>query len=123
MISIRSNEDIKNNNTGRDKNKKENLNNEFIGFVQDLIDSLKLKFLIFFTASILVMFFEWCVISSFCSVYKNSQIEYFISIIICYLFSNIYAFIYCFIPSSLRYFALKMNSSLLFKIAEIAKLI
>ena len=123
MISIRSNEDFKNNNTDRDKNKKEKLNNEFIGFIQDLIDSLKLKFLIFFIASILVMFFEWCVISSFCSVYKNSQIEYFISIIICYLFSNIYAFIYCFIPSSLRYFALKMNSSLLFKIAEIAKLI
>ena len=103
--------------------KKENLNNEFIGFVQDLLNYLKKSFLIFSVVSIFVLFFEWCLISSFCSVYKNSQIEFFLSVLVCYLFSNIYAFIYCFNPAIFRYYAIKNNSSLLFTVAEITKII
>ena len=102
---------------------RDNLNNEFIDNVQELIDYFQKKFFLFFGISIIVMFFEWCVVSSFCSVYKNSQIEFFASILVGYLFANIYAFIYCFIPTALRYFALKKNSDLLFKIAEVAKII
>ena len=107
----------------KEPNRKEHLNNEFVDCVQELIEYFRKKFIIFFMISIPVMFFEWCIISSFCSVYKNSQIEFFISILVGYLFANIYAFIYCFIPSSLRYFALKNNSSLLFTIAEVTKII
>ena len=102
---------------------KDYLNNEFIGFVQDLIFYLKKKFLIFSICSLFAVFFEWCLVSSFCSVYKNSQIEFFASILVCYLFANLYAFIYCFIPTIFRYYALKMNSALVFKIAEITKII
>ena len=102
---------------------KDYLNNEFIGFVQDLMNYLKKKFLIFSICSLFVVFFEWCLVSSFCSVYKNSEIEFFTSILVCYLFANLYAFIYCFIPTALRYYALKKNSSLLFTIAEVAKII
>ena len=105
------------------KDKKKYLNNEFIYCVQDLIDVFKKKLFIFFGLSILVIFFEWCVVASFCSVYKNSQIEFFLSIIVCYLEANIISFIYCFIPTTFRYFAIKNNSSLIFKIAEIAKII
>ena len=104
-------------------NQRDNLNNEFIDNVQELIDNFTKKFFLFFGISILVMFFEWCVVSSFCSVYKNSQIEFFASVLVGYLFANIYAFIYCFIPTALRYYALKKNSDLLFKIAEVAKII
>jgi hypothetical protein len=102
---------------------RDNLNNEFIDNVQELIDYFQKKVFLFFGISILVMFFEWCVVSSFCSVYKNSQIEFFASVLVGYLFANIYAFVYCFIPTALRYYALKKNSDLLFKIAEVAKII
>ena len=119
---IENEKNIKFNNENKD-DKKENLNNEFIGFVQDLLNYLKKSFLIFSIVSIFVLFFEWCLVSSFCSVYKNSQIEFFISVLVCYLFSNIYAFIYCFIPAIFRYFAVKNNSSLLFIVAEITKVI
>ena len=108
---------------GKETRQRDQLNNEFIVYVQELIDFFKKKFFLFFGASIPVMFFEWCVVSSFCSVYKNSQIEFFASILVGYLFANIYAFIYCFIPTALRYYALKKNSSLLFTIAEVAKII
>ena len=119
---IENNKNIKLSNENKD-DKKENLNNEFIGFVQDLLNYLKKGFLIFSISSIFILFFEWCLVSSFCSVYKNSQIEFFISVLVCYLFSNIYSFIYCFIPAIFRYFAIKNNSSLLFTIAEITKII
>ena len=106
-----------------EQNKKDILNNEFRGFIQEFSNYFKKKFLIFFIISIPVLFFEWMVVSSFCSVYKNSQIDFFASILVCYLFSNIYSFIYCFIPSFLRLCAIKSNSGLLFKIAEVAKMI
>ena len=102
---------------------KKYLNNEFIYSIQALIDIFKIKLFIFFGLSILIMFFEWCLVASFCSVYKNSQIEFFLSIIICYFFANIIAFIYCFIPTTLRYYAIKKKSSLLFTFAEITKII
>ena len=119
--NIKLNIDDNNNNNLQDT--KDYLNNEFIGFVQDLINNLKKKFLIFSICSLFVVFFEWCLVSSFCSVYKNSQIEFFTSILVCYLFANLYAFFYCFIPTIFRYYALKMNSILVFKIAEITKII
>ena len=123
QINFKKNVDSKINFTEKDSDRKEKLNDEFIVFVKELLDFFKTKFVIFFIISIFIMLLEWCVISSFCSVYKNSQIEFFISIIICYLFSNIIAFIYCFIPSVFRYYAIKKNSSLLFIFAEITKII
>ncbi len=118
--NIKLNIDENNNNL---QDTKDYLNNEFIVFVQDLINYLKKKFLIFSICSLFVLFFEWCLVSSFCSVYKNSQIEFFASILVCYLFANLYALIYCFIPTIFRYYALKMNSAFVFKIAEITKII
>lgn len=106
------------------KNKeKKNTIQDFDNLIKDLLDYLQNKFIIFIIATILVLFFEWCLVSSFCSVYKNSQIEFFSSILVSYFFANIISFVYCLIPSFLRYYALKMKSSTYFLIAKITRII
>ena len=73
--------------------------------------------------SIIILLFDWLLVSSFCSVYNNSQVEFFISILVCYLFSNIFSFIYCLVPTTFRYYALKNGSETLFTLYVISKII
>ena len=53
---------------------------------------------------------EWYIVTSFCSVYKNSQIEFFITLIVSFVISIIIPFIYCFILALLRKIAISGNS-------------
>ena len=53
---------------------------------------------------------EWYIVTSFCSVYKNSQIEFFMTIIVSFGLSIIIPFIYCFILAILRKIAISGNS-------------
>ena len=112
-------------NEEKNNNKKEikNLNQEFDNLIKDTLGYLQKKFFIFVIATILVLFFEWCLVSSFCSVYKNSQNEFFLSILVSYFFANIFSIVYCLIPSFLRYKALETKSITYFLIAKIAKII
>ena len=73
--------------------------------------------------SIIILLFDWLLVSSFCSVYNNSQVEFFVSILVCYLFSNIFSFIYCLVPTTFRYYALKNDSETLFTLYVISKII
>ena len=107
------------------KNQKEENDVEFNNIKDKTINYLKIQFLIFFVISVVVLLFDWLLITSFCSVYKNSQIEFFISISICYFFSILFSFVYCLIPSIFRYFSLKDKScsKTLFIISNLTKII
>ena len=63
-----------------------------------------------FCLMIIWMIVEWYIITAFCSVYKNSQIEFFITIIMSFGISIIIPFIYCFFLTILRKIAISGNS-------------
>ena len=106
------------------KEKDDTINSEYYkSFINELLKIIGNKTKFFAVITFIVLVLEWMIVSSFCAVYKNSQIEYIKSILVCYLFVNLFSFIYCLIPSYLRYYALKKKSIILFRIAEIAKII
>ena len=68
---------------------------------------IKIKFLIFFIISLLLMLFFWYFISCFCAIYKNTQIILFKDTIISFALSMIYPFATNIIPGLFRIPALR----------------
>ena len=87
--------------------------------IKDLITLFKRKIWISFIIMILVMFVEWVYISAFCAVYKNTQLNFFINIIISFGLSNFIPFIYCLIPTIFRLDAVREDSKFSFFIYKI----
>ena len=71
---------------------------------------LKIKLIIFFILSFLLMLFFWYFISCFCAVYKNTQIILIKDTLISFLSSMLYPFILCLIPGCFRIPALRAKS-------------
>ena len=100
--------------------KKLEINNEAI---KEKFKCIKIKLKLFFILTFVFMPFYWYVVSSFCSVYKNTQIafikDYFFSFILCILLP----FIIYLIPSALRIYAIKNKNSkcsiFIYKFSEI----
>ena len=101
----------------------EDLTKEYEILIDKIIKYFKKKLYIILGITIIILFLIWCFVSSFCAVYKNSQNEFLISILVCYFFSNIFSFFYCYIPSWLRKYAIENKSKIHFTIAEITKII
>ena len=68
---------------------------------------LKIKFNIFFGISMLLLTFFWYYITTFCAVYKNTQITLIINTLACFLLSLIYPFALNLLPGIFRIPALK----------------
>ena len=66
---------------------------------------IKIKLIIFFSFTFVFIIFYWYIISSFCSVYKNSQIIFIKDWIFSFLLGMIIPFFIYLIPSSLRKFS------------------
>ena len=71
---------------------------------------LKLKFILFIIIGFLLLFCFWYYLSSFCSVFANSQIPLLKDTIISYIISMLYPFGLNLLPGFLRIPALKKNS-------------
>ena len=91
--------------------------------IKDLIALFKKKIWVSFIVMILVMFIEWYYISAFCAVYKNTQLNFFVNILISYIFSNIIPFVYCLIPTIFRQNAVKEQSEISFYIYKVFQII
>ena len=91
--------------------------------IKELIAIFKRKMWISFIIVILAMFIEWYYITAFCAVYKNTQLNFFINILISFLFSNIIPFIYCLIPTIFRQDGVREQSKFAFFIYKIFQLI
>ena len=87
-----------------------------------LIKCLIIKYIIFFIASILSFILFWFYLSSFCAVYKNTQIYLIKNTLISYLFSLLYSFINCFIACIFRIYGLKGPGKCLYNISQIIQL-
>ena len=88
--------------------------------------SLKIKFLLYFIISTLLMLFFWYFISCFCSVYKNTQIVLIKDTLLSYILSMVYPFGLNLLPGLLRIPALraeKKDRKCLYKISQYVALI
>ena len=80
---------------------------------------IKIKFICFFSFSILFLVLFWLYLSCFCAVYKNTQLYLIENSLICYLIFLILPFIFCIFPGFLRFSALKGPGECLYKISQI----
>ena len=87
--------------------------------VKNLFKYFRDKICIDFALFIIWMCAEWYFISVFCGVYKNSQFEYFKTIFISFLVSNVYPFIYCLFLAILRKIAISGNSKCFYYINKL----
>ena len=91
--------------------------------IKDLIILFKRKIWISFIIMIVVMFIEWVYIAAFCAVYKNTQLNFFVNIIISFVLSNIIPFVYCLIPTIFRLDAVREESKFSFVVYRIFQII
>ena len=89
------------------KKKKNNLDNES----NKLVRILFCKFIIFFILSIVLLCFFWYYISSFCAVYRNTQIHLIKDTLISFSLSTIYQFFTCLLPGIFRINSLRSNKN------------
>ena len=74
---------------------------------KNILRCIKIKFIIYFSISFLLMLFFWYFISCFCAVYKNTQIILFKDTLISFGLSNLYPFGINLIPGIFRITALR----------------
>ena len=83
-----------------------------------------LKYLFYFSIGSTILMAFWYYLSSFCAIYKNSQIHLIYNTIICLIISFIYPFIINLLPTILRIVSLKKrNKKLMYKISKALQLI
>ena len=78
--------------------------------IYNMILYLKYKLIIFFILIIISYLLFWYYLSSFCAVFKNSQIPLIKDTLNGYICSLLYPFIFTFIPSGLRYYSLRIKN-------------
>jgi hypothetical protein len=84
---------------------------------------LIIRYTCFYLIGIVFLIFFWYYLSSFCSVYKNSQIHLIKNTIICFSLSFLYPFIINIFPGSLRILSLKNRIKFLFYVSKILQLL
>ena len=77
--------------------------------MNELIKCLKIKFIIYFTLSFLLLIFFWYYLGTFCAVYKNTQLYLIKETVISFSTSMVYPFGINFIPGIFRFKALKIR--------------
>jgi hypothetical protein len=88
--------------------KKENNRRSSINGKSDYIQRcLKIKLILYFFISLILMLFFWYFISAFCAVYQNTQTILLKSTLLSFLLSMIYPFRYVLLPGIFRIPALR----------------
>ena len=93
---------------------------------QKILKKIKIKLAIFFTLTILIMFYCWYFISAFCAVYTNTQFIFIKDSLGSFIMSLIYPFGLYMIPAVLRIIILrdnKKNKECLFKLSNILPIV
>jgi hypothetical protein len=85
--------------------------------------TLIIKYICFYTLSIIFLLFLWYYLSSFSAVYKNTQIFLIINTFISFAISLLYPFIFCFLPVVLRNYSLNNKKEFIFKISIVVQYI
>ena len=81
---------------------------------------LKIKIIILFVISGLLILLCWYYVAAFCAVFKNSQANYLINVLACFIVCNLWPCVTSFIPAFLRKKALDDGASeTLYKVSQI----
>ena len=91
--------------------------------IKELIELFKKKIFISAIIMLFVLFFMWIYISAFCAVYKNSQLVFFVNILISFGFANLIPFVYCLVPTIFRQDGVKEQSRFAFFLSQIFQII
>ena len=91
--------------------------------IKEVIAIFQKKLLISFCIIIVVIFFEWMYVSSFCAVYKHSQLKFFLSLLVCYGFANLIPFVYCLVPTIFKQDAVRDESRFSYFLATVFQII
>ena len=84
--------------------------------------SSKIKLLILYAVSGVLILLCWYYVSAFCAVFKNSQKNYLINFFICFLVCNLWPFVTCWIPTIMRRKALDNSNECLYKASQIVSI-
>ena len=80
--------------------------NDLKNIKKELLNTLKIKFSLFFIFSFILLLFSWYYITCFCGIYTNTQSHLIKDSIISFSTSLIYPFIKCLIPGVFRIYSL-----------------
>ena len=90
--------------------------------IQKQLKIIKIKIIIFFIITYILLFSFWIYLGCFCAVYKNTQTHLFFSVISSFALSFVTPFLTCLIPGVFRIVSLKnqnIDRSLLYKFSKI----
>ena len=90
--------------------------------IKNLFKYFRNKLCIDFFIVIVWIFAEWCIVTIFCAVYKNSQIEFFVIILISFLISCVIPFVYCLFLALIRKIAISADSKCFYYISKIFRI-
>ena len=82
-------------------------------------ECIKIKILILFFISFVLIGLCWYYVSAFCAVFKNSQGHYFINVLIAFIVCNIWPFVICLITTAFRKYGFIKKSSFLYRASKI----
>jgi surface protein len=94
--------------------------------INDIKKSLVIKYICYFTISLGFLSFSWYYLSSFCAVFKNSQVYLIKNTLISLVISLVYPFFINILPGALRFLSLnndKGNRKKLFQIGKFFQII
>ena len=91
---------------------KEEGNKKYFKKIYRIMNIIIIKFILFFTISLLLIFFFWLYISCFATIFPRTQIHLFIRTLISLIFSFILPFALYLLPAFCRIYSLtKMKDS------------
>ena len=91
---------------------------------KQVINILKIKFILFFIISLILLVFFWFYLACFCAVYKNTQLHLIKDILISFGASMLYPFGIYLLPGIFRIISLKgKNRDILYNISKLLQMI
>ena len=90
---------------------------------ESIMKCLKKKIIFFFIIDFIITGFSWYYCSIFCALYKNTSKYWLISLLISLGIHFLLPFILCFIPATLKYFALKRKNQKIYKLNKFLDLL
>ena len=99
----------------KQETKKETINKLYMKTIKKIYK----RYAIFAVINIILILISWLYLSCFFVVYKKDQIYLIINTIISFICSLLYPFVFCFIPSILRFISLSnKNRILMYKLSQ-----
>ena len=84
--------------------------------------SAGIKLYVLFGISAVLIALCWYYVSAFCAIFKNSQKNYLINFVICFIVCNAWPFVTSIIPTVMRRKALDNNNECLYKASQIVSI-